>query len=302
MIDRVEDETEVDDPFIEDYLIFAWGVTRITDLNPTLLRDMLRDFRTLLPRLKELDLGQVAISQRQCEQYLTSRLNRLCRNVGGGKIAKSVGVAWDEFRRWLADPQLIPDAQKKALTTVTTISFDALIYHDWERAAVEAQAVLDLRSDLCWPFTVLGRYNERRGDIEAAVEQYQRAIKGLGTSQDFTAAWSVLTNTRYKFAAGRLMELSRGTSELSDRDHYLEALATSKPGKAVRQYWFERAERAEKAGDFRGAYECYYKSGWDNPISDEMDLVLDELVRTAREAGSAPLSSLAARHRLALSA
>jgi hypothetical protein len=72
LIDRVEDDTEVDDPFIEDYLIFAdWGVTQITDLNPTLLRDMLRDFRTLLPRLKELDLGQVTISQRQCEQYLT---------------------------------------------------------------------------------------------------------------------------------------------------------------------------------------------------------------------------------------
>ena len=302
LIDQIENDGEADSIFIEESFPLAdWATDWLPGLSKPILRSLLKDVPSLPARLRELGLARVAIAQWQCQRLLTNRLDRFCRRVGGGKIAKTVGVDWSEFRRWLADARLIPEDQKQQLSTLTTIPFDELIYQDWETAASEARDVLDVRSDLAWPFAVLGRYNERTGNIHAALGYYLRAMETLGTSQDFTASWSVLSNTRYKFAAGRLMELSRGTSELSDRDHYLEALATSKPGKAVRQYWFERAERAEKAGDFRGAYECYYKSGWDNPISDEIDLVLDQLVRTAREAGSAPLSSLAARHRLAIS-
>ena len=295
LIDQVENETEIDDRSIEDSLIFAdWAATRITGLSPTLLRDLLTDFRTILARLKEFDIGRVAIAQRECEQSLTTPLHRFCRKVGGGKCAESVGVAWSEFRRWLVDPYLIPDSQKNALSTVTTIPFEALTYQDWDRAAAEAKFVLDLRSDLYWPGAVLGRHYERKGDIESAVGQYYGAVRTLGTSQGFTAAWTVLSDTKSKFAAGRLRELS---SEAVDGDNYFQALTAQRAAKAVRQYWFEKGEQAEKAGDYRTAYECYYKSGWDIPISDEIEIVLDHLIRAAREAGSPALSSLATHHR-----
>jgi hypothetical protein len=298
LIDRVENDREDDDPLIKDYLTFAdWAATQITNLNSSLLRDLPRDVRSLLSHLKELDLGQVAISQRQCEQYLTTRLDRLCRKVGGGKIAASVGVSWNEFRRWLVDPQLIPNEQKNALTTVTTIPFDELIYRDWEHAAEEAEAALNLRSDLAWPFAVLGRHYERKGDIDIAVCQYWGALTALGTSQGFTAAWSVLSGTQSKFAAGRLRELS---SETVDGDEYLRALTAGRVPSAVRQYWSEKAEQAEKRGDYRTAYERYYKAGWDILASDEIEIVLNHLVEAARRAGSPGLSALAAHHRQAI--
>src|SRR2546425_2129856 len=205
LIDQIDNEEEPDAIFIEESFALAdWATDWIPELNKRLLRSLVKDAFDLPARLKELGLARVAIAQWQCQRLLTNKLDRFCRRVGGGKIAKTLGVSWSEFRRWLADHRLIPDDQRQPLSTLTTIPFAELIYRDWENAALQARAVLDLRTDLAWPFAVLGRYKSEQQDIAAALDYYKAGLKTLGTSEDFIANWKALLSNQIKFVPSAL--------------------------------------------------------------------------------------------------
>jgi tetratricopeptide (TPR) repeat protein len=285
----------------DSLLIFAdWALDWLPMPGLRELRDLSTDPAAFLTRLREFNLAQVAVHQFQCEKCFSNKLHQVCRKVGGGKLAKALGVDWRDFRKWLFDPEMIPAKYEQALSSLTAIPFPNLVYQDWEHAADEAQAVLNLRTDLTWPFTVLGRCEERKANAEVAISHYLKALETVKSSADFTAPWSILTGPASGFAAGRLMELLNCSTDQLIISDYLQALSTGNQAKAVRQYWIEKGERAERAAEYRTAYECYYKSGWDIPVSNEIEIVLDRLVRTARAAGSRALASLAERHRLAI--
>lgn len=283
----------------DNLLIFAdWARDWLQSPDDRQLLDSSRG-PLFLTRLSELGLGQVAVHQWQCERHLATKLNQASKTIGGGKLAKNLGVDWPTFRKWLADPTLIPFEHQAALSSITAIPVPDLVYQDWERAADEAQAVLAIRTDLNWPFTVLGRYEERRDNLETALGYYLKALETMKSSAGFTESWAALTGSAFGFAAGRLLELNR-TASASVRHDYLKAMVSDR-AMGVRKYWSEEAARAESAGEHRKAYECYYKAGWDLPMLDDIETVLDHLVRTARAANSLALSSLAAHHRQALS-
>lgn len=253
----------------------------------------------LLARMRELGVAEVALHQLQCERSLTTKLQRASRKVGGGKFARSLGVDWSKFKQWLFEPEVIPTEYEGVLSSLTNIPFTDLVYEDWESAAVEARAVLDLRTDLAWPFVVLGRHDERKGNVEGAINHYLAAQETAGSSAGFTAIWSVLSDWRYSFPVGRLMAL-REPNKLRD-DDYLQALASGNPGQGIREYWIKKGEEAERTGRYNSAYRSYYQAGWDLPISTDIEMVLDRLERVSAKAGYDALALLARHHRMSLS-
>ena len=221
LIDQIDNDEEPDAIFIEESFPHAdWATDWLPGLSKPLLRSLLKDPPNLPTRLRELGLARVAISQWQCKRFLTTRLNRYCRRVGGGKIAKTLGVNWSEFRRWLVDTRLIPDDQRQSLSTLTTIPFDELVYQDWEGAALEAQAVLDVRADLAWPFAVLGRYKSEQQDLAAAIDYYGAGVETLGTSEDFIANWKALFSNQIKFIPSALASMN--PHHPGDKEEYLQ--------------------------------------------------------------------------------
>jgi len=299
LINQLDDESDLEGSSEEELFTFAdWGAKWISGLDATLLRNFAKDPNSLLSRLSERSVARVAIAHRQCREHLTTRLDRLCGQVGGGKIAKMLEVDWVEFRRWLAEPQLIPQSQREALATITTFPFAELVHQDWDRAASKAQLVLQTRKDLAWPFAVLGRYENAQHNPAEAARYYAEGLSALGTSEDFTAAWSVLFSRQIKFIPQALAALKPSLD--SENETYLRLFSSPRPAKDVRAYWVNRGEQAERNGEYELAYRFYYAAGWDIPIGDGIEEVLERLEKVATKAGYSAPASLARHHRLSL--
>jgi hypothetical protein len=54
-------------------------------------------------------------------------------------------------------------------------------------------------------------------------------------------------------------------------------------------------------GRYELAYRCYYHAGWDLPVQNEIEEVLERLEGVAIKAGYDALARLARHHRLAIS-
>jgi hypothetical protein len=300
LIDQIDNDDESDAVFIEEAFPLAdWATHWLPALSKPLLRNLLKDPLSLPARLRELGMAKVAIAQWECRRLLTNRLDKFCRRVGGGKIAKTLDVKWSEFRRWLADTRLIPDDQRQALSTLTTIPFDELIYKDWESAALEAIAVLDLRADLAWPFAVLGRYKSELGDATAATDYYESGLETLGTSEDFIANWKALFGNQIKFIPSALASMNPRFP--NENEEYLQLFFSSNPAQSVRDHWLKRGEEAEVNEQFELAYRCYYRAGWDVPVQNDIEQVLQLLEKAATKGGYIALARLAHHHRLTIS-
>ena len=300
LIDQIDNDDEPDAIFMEESFPLAyWATDWLPGLGKPLLRSLLKDTPSLPARLRELGLSQVAIAQWQCQRLLTNRLDRFCRRVGGGKIAKTLGVNWSEFRRWLADARLIPENQRQPLSTLTTIPFDELIYRDWEGAAFEAQAVLNVRADLTWPFAVLGRCKSEQEDLAAAINYYLTGVETLGTSEDFIVNWKALFGNQIKFIPSALASMKARLPD--DKKEYLQLFFSPHPAERIRDYWIKRGEAAELTEQYELAYRCYYSAGWDVPVQDGIEEVLERLEKAAARGGYTGLSLLAGHHRKAIS-
>jgi hypothetical protein len=300
LINQLDDESDLKSSSEDELFTFAdWGVKWISSLDASLLRNFAKDPNSLLSRLSEFGVAQVAIAQRECREHLTTRLDRVCRQVGGGKIAKLLEVDWAEFRRWIAAPQLIPQSQREALATITTFPFEELVYQDWDRAASKAQLVLQTRKDLAWPFAVLGRYGNAQHKTADAARYYAEGLRALGTSEDFTAAWSVLFSRQTKFIPQAFAALKPSLD--SENETYLDLFSSPRSAKDVRVYWINCGEQAERNGQYELACRCYYAAGWDIPVGDGIEEVLERLEKVATRAGYCAPASLARYHRLSLS-
>jgi hypothetical protein len=300
LIAQIDNDEEPDAIFIEESFPLAyWATDWLPGLSKPLLHSLLKDTPSLPARLRELGLSRVTIAQWQCQRLLTNRLNRFCRRVGGGKIARTLGVNWSEFRRWLADARVVPENQRQPLSTLTTIPFDELIYRDWTGAALEAQAVLNVRADLAWPFAVLGRCKSEQEDLAAAMDYYLAGVEALGTSEDFIANWKTLFGNQIKFIPSALASMKARLPD--DKEEYLQLFFSPDPAQSVRDYWIKRAEAAELTEQYELAYRCYYSAGWDLPVLDGIEEVLERLEKTAASGGYTTLSLLARHHRKTIS-
>jgi hypothetical protein len=299
LLDQTDSDEQIDEFAIEDSFAYAeWATTWIPELDLSVLRVNAGELRELPSRLVKLGVAPVAIAQWNCRRHLTNRLERLCRQVGGGKIARSLGVTWAEFRPWLSEPRLIPENQKEPLSTLTTVPFNELVRQDWVAAAAEAQAVLDIRADLAWPFAVLGRFKSEQDDIAGAVDFYVAGLEASRTTEDFVSSWKTKFDSQTKFIPNALRGLNTPLPQA--KEEYLQLFFSRDAAKSVRNHWIQHGEAAESKQLYELAYRCYYNAGWDLPVQNEIEEVLDRLQVVAVKAGFDALARLTRHHRLAM--
>jgi hypothetical protein len=152
---------------------------------------------------------------------------------------------------------------------------------------------------------VLGWAAERQGDLTAAIKYYSAGLPALGTTSDFTEYWGKIEPRQMmKFVVTRLRELRESLpAEVLEND-YFKVVMGSKHSRdffePVRRYWCERGALAEREGRYGDAYESYYGAGWDILVLDDMDQILDCIIRNAEAAGWPTLASIASQHRQGL--
>jgi len=254
--------------------------------------------------LLEAGVAETAVRCLLSQRCLTSGLVRYCRAAGGNQLAKKLRVPWPEFSQWLFDTELVPEKKKRKLVRATRMPIDELLQQDWRGAVQEAEAVAAIRTDLTWPFAVLGWAAERQGDPATAVKHYVAGLTALGTSSDFTENWGAGAfepTQKTKFVVERLKELRDALPAEALENDYLKTALESKHSAdffgRVRQHWCQRAALAEKEGQYADAYKYYYRAGWDIHVFDDMENILGCLARNAEAAGWPPLASIASRHR-----
>jgi hypothetical protein len=212
----------------------------------------------------------------------------MCLAIGGRRVAKTLGVDWPQFQTWLFDAGLIPQDYRERLSGVIATPVEELLQQDWISAASEARKVVSLRTDLAWPFAVLGWSSERSGDVDAAFAYY---------TAGFTSGWRAKAGLHHKFAAERLTDLDQTLSPPRRNCAYLQALNRNKnPALGAREYWTREGEAAERARQYDRAYRCSFNAGWDLYVSNEMRDVLKRLARVAEASNYRALYELALHH------
>jgi hypothetical protein len=249
--------------------------------------DTLSVFRCLV----DAGVSEVAARSAFCRASLTSGLEKKCMEIGGGQIANELGVEWPVMATWLFDTARVPNAHREGLRRILDIPIEQIMLQDWPRASREAQRVCELRPDLAWPYAILGWAAEREMDVARAMESYVAGLKALKTSLEYVGN---------RFVPERLRHLQSESDAHNTTDPYLEAalapITDSTWPSNLRHFWMREAQNAEERGDHDRAYRCYYSAGWDDFMSDDMEQVLDGLVRSADAAGYTALSRIAKHH------
>ena len=233
------------------------------------------------------------------EACLATPLVKAAQETGGMALAESLGVDWSELSAGLYDSQLIPQEHRDKLAGLLEISVDQLLFQDWPAASAQGARVVAKRTDLAWPYAVLGRAAEHEGCSETALGHYLSGISAMGTTSDFTEAWSEPAACPSKYCAQRLLTMADQLPQDSADSAYIRA-ATSRDLYSISEYWRSEAGSAEDSGAADRAYDCWYHAGWDEYAFDDMQAVLDGLVRTAKAAGYTALYKLAEHHKRTL--
>jgi hypothetical protein len=242
---------------------------------------------SLLP----VGLSAVAACEAACAESLRSKLKEACHQMGGGKLAKLIGVDWKEFRLWLPDPSAMPVSERDRLAAILGIQPLEMVRQDWDAALMQAQSVLKLRTDLAWPYAVVGRALERSGLSAEAVKMYEAGARKLCSSVSFTGEWRYAFTTGSKFAVDRLLALPKDALDPSVRE-YMDAVMNRR----LRDYWLAQAKASTEKGDFNGAYEYLYAAGWDDLDCSGILEILHALSLSAKQARSPALEAILKLH------
>lgn len=240
-------------------------------------------------------------------ERLLSRLDSPLKRRGDRPFARRCGVPWEpDFVRWLFDLDLVPESQRSELRRQWNAADDPLRGQDWEAAARIAAEVVAERSDLAWPFDVMGWSAEKRGARQQAIEAYARGVRASVFTDETIRLRTHWFGEQYgKFAAARLAELRAAASEEIAHDPYLR-LYLSAAGDSLRErvtaYWLEAAAAARRRGDPAAEYDAYYRAGWDLGLRnlDRLSAILAGLAEAARAAGWRGRAAVAEMYRDAL--
>jgi hypothetical protein len=252
--------------------------------------DTLSVFRCLV----DAGVSEVAARSAFCRASLTSGLEKKCMEIGGEQIANELSVEWPVMATWLFDTARVPDAHREGLGRILDMPIEQIMLQDWPRASREAQRVRELRPDLAWPYAILGWAAEREMDVARAMESYAAGLRALKTSLEY------MPYVGSRFVAERLRHLRSESGAHNTTDPYLEAALAPITDATwpfnLRHFWMREAQNAGERGDHDRAYRCYYNAGWDDFMSNDMEQVLDGLVRSADAAGYTALSLIAKHH------
>jgi hypothetical protein len=169
------------------------------------------------------------------------------------------------------------------------------LHQDWacaERSSLEATRI---RSDIAWPFVIQGWIAEMKAEPEKAADWYCSSMKAFGTTVAFTDSWSYCEGeVGRSFSSIRYRRMKKRSDEEDARVR--AAISEPDPLGTLRTYWVETGDQLLKSSKSLEAYECFYRAGWDAYCTDDMDVILERLIRAADEAGSKALSSLGRLH------
>lgn len=273
----------------------------------TALREAIKAGSSLpLEDLLRAGIAEDAVRGMLCEDLLTSDLVHYCIRHGGQRLADNLRTGWQEVQVWLFDTSRIPQSMIGELAKATGIPAEALLRQDWDNAASLANEVVQSRTDLAWPFAVLGWAQERAGNVEEAIEYYFSGIDGLGSAVGFTDSWRVDRRpSSLKFAISRLVDLERSLPPRIRENGYMRAVLDQRecprdPFLSVRKYWLDRGDDANRQQKHAEAYRCFYRSGWDLYCTNDMEILLDRLIDAAESGGSTAWAKLARQHRQSL--
>jgi len=249
--------------------------------------------------LQEHQVARFAVARDLVMRHLESPL----KSQGDRPFALALGVRWEpEFVRWLFDGQQVPLAWRSNLAQRLQLPVDELLRQDWSGAEAIASQVVAARSDLGWPFDLLGWAAERRGENSNAAHWYARGLKASIFSDEATRLRTHWFAEGYgKFAAARLAELRPYLASDDAADPYVrmyldDDLPTLR--ERVGAYWLHQARSALGRQAWAQAYQGFYQAGWDLGWQTLRDFgeVLQGLATAARGAGWTGRAAIAALH------
>lgn len=135
--------------------------------------------------------------------------------------------------------------------------------------------IIDRRSDLSWPFEVLGRQHENAEDYGAAAEAYYAGrFASTFTSQAVRLGNHSFDRRHGKFSVSRLAHLLHQeatecvhtTDPTLKDDGYVHAILNLDSRgifEAIRIYWTSLANSFTATKDHASAYQATYAAGWD---------------------------------------
>ncbi len=259
-----------------------------------------RDNGQLVQELLQGGVAMVAARRDLILRHLESQLKARSQPA----MAREFGTPWEpDFVSWLFDSSLVPEMTRDQLSRFFRVPVQQLLVQDWDAAEFEARQVARLRSDLGWPFDILGWAAERRGDATAAIQAYRAGLRASSFSDDsvrFRTHW--YAEGYGKFAAARLYALRDRMSVADREDPYLQIFWKNDPSTLrarVRDYWLRLGDKLEDEGRPREAYRHFYSAGWDCGLTDIGGYleILDRLARAADRGGSPALARIARLHR-----
>lgn len=269
-----------------------------------MLQAIRRGFQEEPASIVDMDVGfaESHLRRFRCERYLSNELTNYCRRRGGRNVADEFGVLWPDVARFaFFDTRFLPDDLKQSLARAVGTSTDGLLRQDWHGAANEAERAVLNRSDLAWPYAVLGWRAERNDDLQSAMRWYSAGLRSMETTAEFTELWSVRDDySGTKFVAERLLAHRSALPTDLDSDGFCAAVTDSRNraelSNAIPTYWRSEAALAERQSRPGDAYHNFYRAGWDLYTFDDMDTILDSLRRNAQAAESECLTRIAQRH------
>lgn len=248
-----------------------------------------RDAQHALQQMATAGACVVAEARVACERSLQSGLTRRMYEVGGLALAEELGIEFDQIHHdYFIDRLTIPEELKATICKGLSLSPEELDADDFDEAARAAVRAVRHRPDLSWPYTVLGRAAERDGNLREAAIQYATGIQQMGTQRQ-------ILGLDEKWPRRRLRVLSRHVSFRAN-DYIQELLSSESTSTAVRNHWLAAAAEAESSGAYARAYEHYYWAGWDMHYFDDIEQILEGLVRCADNSGSQSRKRIAEHH------
>lgn len=234
---------------------------------------------------------------------ILTAINWVLKEKADPGLARKFQVAWEpEMIQWMFDSCLIPHERRSELFAALNVDAHAEDAQDWNRAADVARYLAACRSDLGWVFDVLGWSCERAGQIEQAIESYRHGIlTSVFSDQSITVRTHWYDERFRKFSAARLFALKDHLPESLRNDAYLNLLwnAPLKSGRLdIRKYWFDKAQQELANQNPVGAYDAFYRAGWDvgsHELSSYVE-ILEGLIRSAELAGWNVRASVAQIH------
>ncbi len=102
----------------------------------------------------------------------------------------------------------------------------------------------------------------------------------------------------------RLEALHEDKPGLAKTDDYLKAALQSPYYEndifPVREHWLASARELESNGEHQLAFQAYYAAGWDEAVTNDMEIILERLVFNAEAGGASGLANIARLHSASL--